>query len=347
MFSNRPGRLKSVLTRSFAMLAFSTAIGFCSSLPPSSTTIFSRPLPTQNVNGEDGAPRSNYAVQGVEGSDPLMEDIIYGDSFTLPSKGSNAYVITSLSAYSVASLCAGGNSCTETSQAQPLGDEFENIMLAVREVNSDPISGAPIYGNWDILDEGAPNTSFTGTSTVVGNSNPNISDTNIRYANGQNFEQDGSAGNYFPLWQTTFSNLNFTAQAGVQYEFVVCGFGWYNSDTPCTTVDFQCMDPNTGYGYWFSEFSNPSQSGQIEQGAMGYYLSFVNFRNPQICPPDGSAGCGTAASGITFGQDANGNTVSLNENVIISGFAVPEPATYALAGLGLLLFACLSRKLRK
>jgi PEP-CTERM motif len=331
-----------------AMLAWSAAIGFCSSLPPSSTTIFSRPLPTQNVNGEDGATRSNYAVQGVEGSDPQMEDTIYGDSFTLPSNGSNAYVITSLSSYSVASLCVGGNPCTADSQAQPLGDEFENIMLAVREVTSDPTSGALIYGSWDILDEGTPNTSFDSpTSSVVGNSNPNITDTNVQYAGGQNYEQDGSDGSYFPLWQTTFNNLNFTAQAGVQYEFVVWGFGWYNGDTPCTTIDFQCMDPNTGYGYWYSEYSNPFDSGQTEQGATGYYLSFVNFMNPQLCPPDGSAGCSTAASGITFGQDANGNSVALNENVIISGFAVPEPATYALAGLGLVLFACLSRKLRK
>jgi hypothetical protein len=312
------------------MLAFSTAIGSCSSLPPSSTTIFSRPLPTQNVNG---ANPSNYAVQGVEGSDPQMEDTIYGDSFTLPSKGSNAYVITSLSAYSVASTLG-----------QPLGDEFEDVMLAVREVTTDPISGALIYGDWDILDQGTPDTSFNGSSNVVGNSNPNITDTNITYSNGQNYEDDGSS---YPLWQTTFSNLNFTAQTGVQYQFVVWGFGWYNGDIPCTTVDFQCMDPNTGYGYWYSEFSNPFDSGQIEQDATGYYLSFVNFMNPELCPPDGSAGCSTAASGITFGQDANGNTVPLNENVIISGFAVPEPATYALAGLGLVLFACLSRKLRK
>jgi hypothetical protein len=332
------------------MLACSAAVGFGSPVSTSSTTIFSRPLPTANENGEDGTARSNYAFTETGGSDPLQQTAIDGDSFTLSSKNYSSYVITSLSTYSVASLCAGGDACTATSQAQPLGDEFENVMLAVREVNTDPISGAPIYGNWDILDEGTPNTYFNaGSTTVVGSTNANITDTNVTYANGQNYEADGSAGTYFPLWETTFNNLNLTVQAGVQYQFVVWGFGWYNNDQPCTTVDFQCMDPNTGYGYWFNEYSEPLQSGQIEQGATGYYLSYVNFMNTQLCPTPSA--CDGAASNIQFGQDSNGNNVFLNENVLIKGYgqgtALPEPATYALAGLGLVLFACLSRKLKK
>jgi PEP-CTERM motif len=315
-----------------ALLACSAPLGICDVV----STIFSRPLPIANVNGENGAPRSNYAFTETGGANPLQQTAIDGDSFTLSSKNYDSYVITSLSTYSVASTLG-----------QPLGDEFQNVMLAVREVGMDPITGLS-YGNWDILDEGTPNTSFNSpTSNVVGNSNPNITDTNVTYTNGQSYEGDGAPGTYYPLWETTFSNLNFTAQAGVQYQFVVWGFGW---NTMCTTADFQCMDPTSLYGYWFSEYSKPLLSGRFEQGATGSYLTFANFENNQICPT--VSACDGLSPEPEQPQDAFGNTLDLNENVIIKGYGVnlvstPEPGTRALAGVGLVLFACLSWKRRK
>jgi hypothetical protein len=342
----------TILKRFFgitALLACSASLGICDVV----STIFSRPLPIANVNGENGATRSNYAFSGVVGSDPLTETIIDGDSFTLPFNNYNSYMITSLSTYSVASLCTGGNACTATSQAQPIGDEFKDIMLAVREVYMDPISSALSYGNWDVLDQGTPNTSFSSsTSSVVGNSNPNITDTNVKYTGNQNYEGDDAPGTYYPLWQTTFNNLNFTAQAGAQYQFVVWGFGWNNDGTPipCTTTDFQCIDPNTGYGYWYNEYSVPLLSGQKEQGATGYYLSYVNFMDNEICLTQ------SACEGLTpqpvHPQDAFGNTVDVNQNVIINGYGVdvvttPEPGTRTLVVLGMGLIAFVSRKLRK
>jgi hypothetical protein len=338
------------------LLACSASLGICDVV----STIFSRPLPIANVNGENGATRSNYAFTESGATDPLQQTLIDGDSFTLPSGTYNSYVITSLSTYSVASLCAGGNPCTANSQAQPLGDEFHNVMLAVRGITSDPNSGAGalIYGNWDILDQGTPDTSFTSpTSNVVGNSNPNITDTNVTYANGQNYEGVGTTPpSYYPLWETTFNNLNLTVQAGVQYQFVVWGFGWYNGDVPCSpnstgvTIDFQCMDPNTGYGSWYNEYSSPLLSGRFEQGATGHYLSLVNFMNPQLCASPSA--CDDAPSEPVQPQDAFGNTVDVNENVIIKGYGVgvvatPEPGTRMLVVLGLGLLAFVSRKLRK
>jgi hypothetical protein len=288
-----------------ALLACSAPLGICD------VVIFSRPLPSgPNVNGD---PRNNYAFTETGGTDPLLQTAIDGDSFTLSSKKYNSYVIDSLSTYSVASVLG-----------QPLGDEFEDIMLAVREVGSDPISGAPIYGNWDVLDQGAPNT-------------PNITDTNLKYANGQNYAGDGTCPpcSYYPLWETTFSNLDFTAQVGVQYQFVVWGFGW---NKMCSTTDFQCMDPTTGYGYWYNEYSS---------GAAGSYLSFVNFENKQLCPT--VSACDGLSPEPVQPQDAFGNTVDVHEDVIIKGNPVvtPEPGTRALAGLGLVLFACLSWRRRK
>ncbi|HEY7387337.1 MAG TPA: hypothetical protein VH640_02435 [Bryobacteraceae bacterium] len=326
-----------------ALLTCSAPFGICDVV----TTIFSRPLPIANVNGENGAPRSNYAFTETGGVDPVRQTAIDGDSFTLSSQNYNSYVITSLSTYSVASLCADGNPCTANSKAQPLGDEFQNVMLAVREVGGDPISGAPIYGNWDILDQGTPNTSFNSpTSRVVGNSNPNISDRNIRYANGQNYEGDGTPDTYYPLWETTFGNLNFTAQAGVEYQFVVWGFGW-NSPTCGTTSPCMNMDPNTLYGYWFSEYSLPLPGGQ---GGIGSYLSYVNFQNQDLCPT--VSACDGLSPQPVQPQDAFGNTVGVNEDVVIKGYGVPlvstpEPGTRTLAGLGLVLFGWFSRKLRK
>jgi hypothetical protein len=295
-----------------ALLACSASLGICDVVP-----IVLRPLPTKYLNGENGAPRSNYAF--TETGNPLLQTAIDGDSFTLGS----SYVITSLSTYSVASVLG-----------QPLGDEFEDIMLAVREVTSDPVGApAPIYGNWDILDYGAPNTG-------------NITDTNLTYSNGQDYEGDGTPGAYYPLWETTFSNLNFTAQAKVQYQFIVWGFGW-NSPT-CGTLGSQCMNmnPSTGYGYWYSEYS----SG-------GSYLSFVNFENKDLCPT--VSACDGLSPEPVQPQDASGNTVAVHEDVIIKGcrvdtkgcgvdvVATPEPGTRTLIGLGLMLVACLSRRLRK
>jgi hypothetical protein len=321
-----------------ALLACSAPLGICDVV----SVIFSRPLPIKNVNNENG-PRSNYAFTETGGPDPLLQTAIDGDSFTLcsgscqSSQKFNSYVITSLSTYSVASV-----------MGQPLGDEFDDVLLAVREVTTDPISGALIYGNWDLLDQGTPDTSFNGSnSNVVLNSNPNITDTNTTYYNGQSYEGDGT-GVLYPLWETTFSNLNFTAQAGVQYQFVVWGFGW---NTACSTMDFQCMDPNTEYGYWFNEYSVPFLSGRREQDPTGYYLQYVNFANSQLCPDPST--CNGAPSNSTLGQDLNGNnTLRVNQNVIIEGYGVdpvstPEPGTRTLIGLGFVLFACLSRRLRK
>jgi hypothetical protein len=329
-----------------ALVACSPSLGVCDVV----STILSRPLPIANVNGEGANSRSNYAFTETGGSDPLMQTAIDGDSFTLPSGTYNSYVITSLSTYSVASLCAGGNPCTNTSKAQPLGAEFQDVTLAVREVSTDPISGALLYGNWDILDQGTPDPSFKNPlSNVVGNSNPNIIDTNVKYYDGKNYEGDGAPGTYYPLWETTFSNLNLTVYSGVQYQFVVWGFGWSNNGQ-CTTVYSRCMDPNTGYGYWYNEYSSPLNSGQKEQDPTGYYLSYVNFMDTQICPQPSA--CEGLAPQPEVPENAANMPVDVNENVIINGYGVgvvatPEPGTRTLVFLGLGLLAFVSRKLRK
>jgi hypothetical protein len=64
---------------------------------------------------------------------------------------------------------------------------------------------------------------------TVGNSNPNITDTNIKYFGGQNYEGVGTPGQFYPLWQTTFNNLNLAIIGGVTYEFAVWGLGYHTS----------------------------------------------------------------------------------------------------------------------
>jgi hypothetical protein len=276
------------------------------------TVIFSRPLPTTDLNGVSQPNRSNYAFTEVPQSDPLAFQSFDGDDFTLNST-SNAYIVESLSTWSVASTLG-----------QPLGTEFASVSLYMRPVFFDPITHARSpAAPFQVVATGAPNQVFNPDGVTVGNSNPNITDTNVKYFGGQNYEAVGTPGKFYPLWQTTFNNLNLTIRNGVTYEFAVWGLGYH---TRCTGTDNQCIDPNTLYGYWFNEYSNAGLSGTPQQGADNFYLKF-------------SASDPNAPT--TF-ITASPRPVDLN--VTISGVGVPEPATCGLLGLGLIALGYFSRK---
>ena len=102
-------------------MALLCARAFCDPLPPP-TIIFSRPLPNANLNEISQPNRSNYAFTEVPQGDPLAFQSFDGDDFTL-NNTSNAYIVESLSTWSVASVLG-----------QPLGTEFASVSLLVTAI---------------------------------------------------------------------------------------------------------------------------------------------------------------------------------------------------------------------
>jgi hypothetical protein len=311
-------------------------IGYSDSLSAPSL-IFSNPLPTANVNNSTQADRSNWSYTEFPSGDPLQFLNFDGDDFVLNAQANNAYIVQSISTWSVASI-----------MGQALGDEFSSVSLYVRAMNVDPITGAQSpAGPFQLIATGAPNTSFNSDGVTVGNSNPNITDTQVTYSNGQTYMDN--QGNQYPLWETTFNNLDLTLQGGVVYQFAVWGLGYYNNNTPCTT-DLMCMDPSDDYGYWFNEYSNPAKAGVTNPYAnapltSGDYLKFdCDANNP---PSPSACTALDAASAPLEGTRYNGTTVPVNENVLIYGTGIPEPATFALVGTGLVALGLFARRNRK
>jgi hypothetical protein len=311
------------------------AVSFGSPLPPP-TIIFNNPLPTANLNQAAGAARSNFAFTEFDPNNPLAFESFDGENFTL-SSSSNSYIVDSITTWSVASTLG-----------QPLGNEFQSLALYLRPVFTDPITGAisPL-APFTLVASGSPGTSFGSDGVTVGNSNPNISSTNVQYQprhtpsgtpppvdyqdcgwDGSTCTADPTTGAYFPLWQNTFSNLNLTLVGGQMYEFAVWGLGY---NTLCTDSDFQCVDPNSLYGVWFNEYSNAARSGPTEQQASGLIAKFD------------ATNLGAVASYENI-QQIGAGPVPVNLNFEIVGQPIPEPATMGLVGLGLVTLGVLSRK---
>ena len=294
-----------------------SASAFADSLPPPSI-IFNRPLPVNNLNEAAGNFRSNFSFTEIPDGDPLAFVNFDGDDFTLDPVANNAYIIDSISTWSVAS-----------NLGEALGVEFASVSLYMRQVSVDPVTHArtPV-GAFQVIATGSPNQSFDDDSSTVGNSNPNITHTQVQYqptgrgAFPQNYEGAGSPGTFYPLWMNTFSNLNLTVLAGQTYEFAVWGFGYPETQSA-----------DSLYGFWFNEFSNASLSGLTEAGADN---AFLKFDASDLAAP--GAFVNAAATGI--------GPKNVDLNVQITGVGVPEPATCGLLGLGLLGLGYLGRRRR-
>jgi len=264
------------------------------------STLYENALPDQFLNQKAGALRSNISFTE---SDPTAEfdgtDVVLSSNLI-----ATAFDLTSITTWSIASVLG-----------QPLGDEFSEVMLMYR----------PEGGTWEILEEGTPGTSFLpGQPNTIGDSNPDITETNINYTptvpNYQSTTGSATTAPYYPLWQTTFdiSSLGLVLDAGVDYQFAVWGVG-------------ANPDPSTEYGYWFNSYSNAALSGGRQDDTSGTYLrcSFSDLSGP--CDVE------DPLADQTWNKGAN-------MNIDIQGFAVPEASSFELLGLGLLGLVWLSRK---
>ncbi len=131
--------------------------------------------------------------------------------------------------------------------------------------------------------------------------------TRVTYANGQGYQ--AQSGNFFQLWEVSFSGLNWDVNAGQTYKFGVHG-----------QID---------QDIWFNHASNGPLSGSPQDGADGVFRVF-RANNPSYN--------NTWDSGAPGG----GWDKSSDINVRVYADAIPEPAFFqmgaliGMSGLGLL-----------
>ena len=263
------------------------------------STLYENALPNIFLNQQAGALRSNIAFTE---NDPL--DNFDGTDVKFSSSlGGNIIDVNSLTAWSVASVLG-----------DPLGLEFDAVSLYFR----------PEGGTWQILDTGAPDTVFdSGNPNQVDNSNPNITSTLVPYTNNVSAYEStdpSQAGTFYPLWQTTFSNLSLVLSPGVVYQFAV----WGTSATP---------DPNSLYGYWFTSYSNALLSGAIENNFSGTYLRCDATNLSAPCFEEDPLLDQTWDKGANMNIEIDGTVSS----------TTPEPSASLMAATGLLGLALMLR----
>ena len=109
---------------------------------------------------------------------------------------------------------------------------------------------------------------------------------------------NGNGGIFYPIAQTTFSNLNYLVEGGVKYDFGVMG----------------------DKSLWWNHASNAALSGTKQDGADDKYLEFD--RN-------------NLANVTVWDSNGNGWDKSSDINVQITGTQVPEPTSLLLFCTGL------------
>jgi MYXO-CTERM domain-containing protein len=284
--------------RAALLLCSISLISFAGNLGAS--PVYENALPNIFLNQQAGDLRSNIAfteddpIDNFDGTDVKFSSSLGGDIVN----------VDSLTTWSVASILG-----------DPLGFEFDSVSLYFRTEG----------GTWQILDTGTPDTFFdVSNPNQVDNSNPDITDTIVPYTNSVSAYEStdpGQAGTFYPLWQTTFSNLSLTLTTGVVYQFAV----WGTSANP---------DPNSLYGYWFSSYSNALLSGAIEDSFSGTYLrcDATNLSAPCFVEDP--------LLDQTWDKGANMN-IEIDGTVSDSA---PEPSTSLMAGTALLGLAVALRR---
>jgi hypothetical protein len=237
-----------------------------------------RGLPDTNLNNAAGASRSNVAW----GFNP---PIFPGDSFTV---GANpgGYTIDAIRVWVIAS-------------GSTLGSSFSNLQLYTGPNNiPGPVS----------LTEAGNLTPGTNTS-----SNPNIHISSVTYADGSTYQ--GTSGNFHPIFQVDFTNLDLDVAADASLMFGVNGSG-------------------IGANILSLAASNAALGGVPADGADDL---FYFFDASNLASGNGSV-------------DSNGNGWDKSSDIDVQVFgnpnaaAVPEPATLALPVFGLLGIALLKRR---
>jgi hypothetical protein len=234
------------------------------------STTYSRPLPIINLNNAADGSRSNIApVESNFSGVPF----ILGDDFRLSDAGlSGSYNVGTFTVWEVGNQVL--TSSTDTGGADP-STEFSSITL---------------YGGLDSTDLVAESSTYTSTR--------------IFYAGGLNY-QDVNSGQYFPIYQLDFTNVNWNLDSTILYNFAI-------GATPIGGNSFALHAANFG------------TSGVVENGADNTFILYTPSGDP------------SAPWVATFNSDAN--TVSgfpKGADINLSIDLVPEPQTLALFAIGM------------
>lgn len=217
--------------------------------------LFDRGLPSENVNVEPDAKRSNLRWRGGH-----RNESFYGDDFTIGEFGEH-YVVDHVRTWAVLGYREEGPDTPEA-----VGNWFSQIKLLGGEVSEEQLAVRAIGG----LDAGSSSPS-----------NPDITITQVMYP-------DNRSSKYFnfgptvPIWQIDFHNLNWSVEGGRRYNFSVQGVGRQFLDTEYSHA-------------WYNHASNAVLSGTLQQGAddlmsafsdTGRFLRIVDGRDMWNKPTD-------------------------------------------------------------
>ncbi|HWA82006.1 MAG TPA: hypothetical protein VG820_01130, partial [Fimbriimonadaceae bacterium] len=242
---------------------------FAACAAAASAQVVDRGLPDTNLNNAAGASRSNVAWAYDYGNTGIE-----GDSFDMPTLGSGSWVINTVRTWVV----VGGQ--PQSGQNGP-GDEFSNVKLFM----------GPNGGNLSVASSG----NFTGSATT---DNADITVSQVQYNNGTEHDYQGSSGNYLPMYEIDFNNLNIAATSGQSFSFGVIGTANSNSYA------------------WFNHASNAAFGGVPADGADGLVQEF-DFSGNYL---------------DSYSTNGAGWDKESDINVQVFATAVPEPASLLALG---------------
>jgi hypothetical protein len=262
----------NLIRTTFRMLPLLAVLG--ASRNALATTMYSAPLPIINLNNAADGSRSNIApVESNFSGVPF----ILGDSFNLSSAGiSGTYNVSTFTVWEVGNQVLSGP--TDPGGTPP-ASEFSDITL---------------YGGPDSTGLVAPESStYAATRTF--------------YTGGLNY-QDVNTGQYFPIYELDFTNVNWTLTSGTVYDFAI-------GATPIGGNSFALSAANVG------------NSGVIMNGADNTFLLFTPTGNPSTPWVATYNSDSSTVPGFPEGADINVQ-IDLVQ-------AVPEPQTLTLFAVGL------------